>query len=48
MSYKPTKMNGPAMIKKRMWHFVVVISAFALFAADSNVQLVSAQPTPRM
>lgn len=36
------------MIKKIKLHFVLVISAFVLFAADPNVQRLSAQPTPRM
>lgn len=36
------------MIKKIKFHFVLAISAFVLFAADLNVQRLSAQPTPRL
>ena len=36
------------MIKKIKFHFVLVVAAFVLLAADPNVQRVSAQPTPRM
>ena len=36
------------MIRKIKFHFVLVISTFVLFAADLNVQRLSAQPTSRM
>ena len=36
------------MIEKIKFHLVVVLSAFVLFAADPNVQPLSAQPMPRV